>query len=177
MHDNTADFITKLYSTYHDDLIKHVLRQTDDYALAEDLVHSTMEVALKKIKKVQRSASPKGWLLKTLDHKMKREWAKAYRKRETGMQSDYIIDQLGLSPEDMKPLTLAGLDEILPDCCPEQFREILCLRHVEQLQYKEIGKRLGISAGAAQQRLFKAQQWLKDYFERHDMPDGTQRTD
>lgn len=167
----TSDYIATLFLAYYEELYDYANRRTGDWALAEDLVQSTMETAQKNVDKVKGSKSAKGWLLKTLNFKLQREMRKTYHGRE------YLVEE----PENELPmdhykqrsgLTLEGLDELLPPSCPVHMREILCLRYVEQLQYREIGNTLGISPSAVQQRLLCAYRWLKDYFERHGMPRG-----
>lgn len=58
----TAKFLEDLFSTYYDSLVKVARRRTSDWALAEDMVQSTMETALDNIEKVKTAPSVKGWL-------------------------------------------------------------------------------------------------------------------
>lgn len=166
-------FAEELYELHYNSLIKYARRRMSDWALAEDMVQSTMESALDNIKRVSASPSVKGWLMQTLQYKIRRELDKAYRKHEMAIEDEYITDLLGVSTNESQPLTLAGLEELLPASCPPNMRNILYLRYVEQLQHKEIGEKLGITAGAVQQRLLAAQRWLRDYFDRHNMPYGS----
>lgn len=171
---NESDtFADNLFGSYYDVLIQKARRHTSDWALAEDMVQSTLETALDNIEKVKAAPSVKGWLFRTLKYKFNRELDKVYRKYEVMTEDEYITELLKSDPADSKPLTLAGLDEIIPASCPPQFRRILCLRYVERLQYNEIAEELGIKLGATQQRLLAAQHWLQDYFERHSMPYGS----
>lgn len=172
---DSAMFIQNLYIMYYDQLIAEARRRTSDWALAEDMVQSTMDAAFENIEKLKSAPNIKGWLIKTLKFKLNRELDKAYRKYEVTTEDEYIKELLSATPSEDQSLTLGGLDEILPASCPKHFRKILHLRYVEQLQYKDIGKKLGITAGAAQQRLHTAHGWLRDYFDRHDMPYGTCR--
>lgn len=169
---DTEKFIENLYTTYYDQLIIEARRRTGDWSLAEDIVQSTMEAALANVEKVKMASSIKGWLIKTLKFKLNRELDKAYRKYEFMTEEDYIPELLNSSVSENQSLTLGGLDELLPTSCPKHIREILYLRYVERLQYNEIGERLAITLGAVQQRLRAAHRWLKDYFDRHDMPYG-----
>lgn len=169
----TAKFLEDLFSTYYDSLVKVARRRTSDWALAEDMVQSTMETALDNIEKVKTAPSVKGWLILTLKNKLNRELDNAYHKHEVTSEDVSFVGQSGSNLSEDKSLSLEGLDEVLPASCPPRFREILNLRYVEKLQYNEIGECLGITPGAAQQRLFKAHQWLRDFFNRHGMTYGT----
>lgn len=171
------DVITKLYSENYDCLLRYARRRVGDWALAEDLVESTMETALEKADKVAHSPSPRGWLLQTLRHKIIRELEKAYHHQEIETQDEYIISLMTRGTGEDSSLSLEGLEEVLPACCPPAVRDILSLRYVERRQYDEIGEKYGITAGAAQQRLLSALKWLRDYFSRHDMPGGAQKFD
>lgn len=130
---DTERFVDSLYEKYYEDLVKEARRRTGDWALAEDMVQSTMETALKNIDKVRESASIKGWLIKTLKFKLTREFDKAYRKHEVTSEDENIMELLKASSSEPKSLTLEGLDEILPVTCPPHFREILYLRYVEDI--------------------------------------------
>lgn len=169
MNDNDI-FVENLYIAYYELLLANARRRTSDWALAEDMVQSTMDAAFENIEKVKAAPNVKGWLIKTLKFKLNRELSKVYRKHEVMTEEEYITELLKEAPSGDQSLTLGGLDEILPASCPQHFRDILYLRHVEKLQYNEIGKTLGITLGAAHQRLLAAHQWLRNYFDRHGMP-------
>lgn len=49
------------------------------------------------------------------------------------------------------------------DKLPAEFREILILRHQEDLSYKEMGEILKIPAGTVMSRLARARAKLKEY--------------
>ena len=53
------------------------------------------------------------------------------------------------------------------DELPAEFREILTLRHQEDLSYKEIGEILGIPVGTVMSRLARARGKLKEYLTGH----------
>jgi RNA polymerase sigma factor (sigma-70 family) len=53
------------------------------------------------------------------------------------------------------------------DELPAEFREILTLRHQEDLSYKEIGEILGIPVGTVMSRLARARGKLKEYLTSH----------
>lgn len=169
---DTEKFIENLYTTYYDQLIVAARRRTGDWALAEDMVQSTMDAAFQNLEKLKAAPNVKGWLIKTLKFKLNRELSKAYRKHEVTTEDEYIKELASAALAGGQSLTLAGLDEILPASCPKRYREILYWRYVERLQYNEIGEKLGITLGAVYQRLQAAQKWLKDYFDRHGMPFG-----
>lgn len=130
----TENFIEYLHKKYYSELIKKARRLTSDQSMAEDMVQSTMESALKNTDEVQNSPSVKGWLLKTLKFKMNRELDRAYRKHEVMIEDEYIPELVeGVQSEDNR-LTLGGLDEILPVSCPTHMRKVLYLRYVEMPQ-------------------------------------------
>lgn len=56
---------------------------------------------------------------------------------------------------------------------PLKYREAVVLRHVEGLQFREVGSLLGIAAGAAKVRTFRGREMLRRLLEREGFRDET----
>ncbi len=55
---------------------------------------------------------------------------------------------------------------------PAEYREVIILKHVEGLDYKEMEAVLGVSANALKVKTHRAREWMKKYFEKRRCPDG-----
>jgi RNA polymerase sigma-70 factor (ECF subfamily) len=53
---------------------------------------------------------------------------------------------------------------------PVKYREVLVLRHIEGMEFHEIGRVLGIAAGAAKVRAFRARETLRKLLESEGAP-------
>lgn len=53
----------------------------------------------------------------------------------------------------------------LVDKLPEEFKEVIVLRHLEELSYEEISKILNLKLGTVKNRIFKARQYLLEMME------------
>lgn len=53
----------------------------------------------------------------------------------------------------------------LVDKLPEEFKEVIILRHLEELSYEEISKILNLKLGTVKNRIFKARQYLLEMME------------
>jgi len=53
---------------------------------------------------------------------------------------------------------------------PVKYREVIVLRHIEGMEFHEIGRVLGIAAGAAKVRAFRARDMLRRLMESEEAP-------
>jgi RNA polymerase sigma-70 factor (ECF subfamily) len=54
---------------------------------------------------------------------------------------------------------------------PADYREVIVLKHIEGLDYKEMETVLGVSANTLKVKTHRAREWMKRYFEKGRCPD------
>ncbi len=154
--DNAADSIAQLYEDYEDALLRYALRLSHDRDWAEDLVQDTFVRAmghlelLRMLKRHERRA----WLYQTLKHRFldqQRTWQRRQEiQQELAILSDSSTDQAGLS---LSPNPFALV--------PVQYRELVHMRYVLDMNSTEIGDELGLPAATVRSRLHLAMKHLR----------------
>ena len=149
-------FLTDRYQAKRKFLLEYAESSLHNYALSEEAVQQTFEIACRKIDDFYYSPNPNGWLTKTLSfvirnmekHQRTEQWVIA-------VTNDYRPD-LAAAPEVPLPLrvTYGPLVET------PQFR-LIYESEVLGRTYKEIADDLGISESACKKRAERARDWLR----------------
>ena len=144
MEPDRNEAISSLYEREYDTLCRAAYRSLGDWEAAQDLVQDTFLLALLRADKAH--PSPGGWLTQTLRNLIRNERRKLVTR-----------DTVPLENADALPAeeSLPALDELLPTSLTPHERELLHLRFSEQLSYRELGARFGISEGACRIKLFR----------------------
>lgn len=140
------DAIRALYEREYDTLCRAAYRTLGDWETAQDLVQDTFLLALLKQNELPGHPAPGAWLMQTLRNLIQNE------RRKLVSHSALPLDEIDLLPA-AEPEN--GLRDILPSGLSEQERELLALRFEQQLSYRELGERFGISEGACRVKLFR----------------------
>ncbi len=156
-----ADF-KKLYDETMLLLFKIAARIVLDDEAAEDLVHDSYIKANTKKLVFPSMDDAKFWLIRVVKNaalnyaKRKVREKKAYQKalrEDTRVQTSGETDLLRA---DARKRMNAALEKL-----PKNMREVLVLREYGDLNYKEIGKVLGITEGNVKVRMFRAREQLE----------------
>jgi RNA polymerase sigma factor (sigma-70 family) len=89
-------------------------------------------------------------------------------QHDAGSGEDYVIDveDPGLRPDEV---TAHGQEEVnaqaLIDSLPEHYRQVVVLRHQQDLSYEEIAETLHVPLGTVKARIHRARALLKDRLE------------
>ena len=141
-------------------LARWLTRNVDD---AEDVVQEACLRALKYLDSL-KGDSPRAWFLTIVRHAFY-DWCRRNRPAEIapddGTAIDSAVDPDALSPEqafmrDAEARTLAQAIAALPVA----YREVLILREMEELSYKEIARVADIPIGTVMSRLARARALL-----------------
>ncbi len=157
---NPADF-RKLYDATMQMLFKVSYRIVNDEEAAEDLVHDSLIKANEKELVFPSLNDAKYWLIRVVKNaslnyiKRKDRERKAYekvlyedhRKSDSGESALLKKDSINKAREALKKL-------------PKNLQDVLMLREYGDLNYKEIGKVLGITEGNVKVRIFRAREQL-----------------
>jgi RNA polymerase sigma-70 factor, ECF subfamily len=129
---------------------------------AEDVVQETLIGAYKQLPKFEGRSSLKTWLSRICVLQV----SKVYRSR--GVRKMGSLDAGGEEPSILSKAQhsdrQADIETMLKTLSPEH-REVLMLRELQGLSYKEIADALGVPQGTVESRLFRARQQLKESFE------------
>jgi RNA polymerase sigma-70 factor, ECF subfamily len=150
-------------------LARYLLR---DVADAEDAVQECYLRALRHFATF-RGGAMKPWLLAILRNVCRAEYARRGRISVLHVEEmDEAVDSVsqGLWSEAPSPeaASLARLDaqsaqQLIADL-PEQFREVLVLREVNDLSYREIAEVVGVPVGTVMSRLARGRALLRQAF-------------
>lgn len=134
-----------------------------DEKLAEDLTQDTFLHAFESIERYDGSCKLSTWLCQIAKHLLYQTWER--KKRE--IPSDFKAEDLSLhpfSPDDpeQKTLTRIELLEVLTQLqkLPQSMREVIYLRTLSDLSYKDIGQILGKSESWARTNFYRGKEIL-----------------
>lgn len=142
-------------------LARWLTRSAND---AEDVVQEACERALRYFDAF-RGGDAKAWFLTIVRHACY-DWIKRNRPAEIAPgEADAIDDATdpdALTPEQavMRQATTAALNEAIASL-PAGYREVLILRELEELSYKEIARVVDIPVGTVMSRLARARGLLQ----------------
>ena len=157
---NPSDF-RKIYNGAMQMLYKVSYRIVNDEEAAEDIVHDSLIKMNEKAIVFPSLNDAKYWLIRVVKNaslnyvKRKGRERKAYEK---ALYEDHRKQDSG-ETELLKKETQKKTKEAL-DKLPENLRVVLILREYAELNYKEIGRVLGITEGNVKVRVFRAREQL-----------------
>jgi len=142
-------------------LARWLTRNADD---AEDVVQDACVRAIKYIGALQGSDA-RAWFLTIVRHAFY-DWCERNRPaqivRDDGTAIDLAIDHAAIDPE--QAALRSAESRLLADAVAElplAYREVLILREMEDLSYKEIARIAGIPVGTVMSRLARARNLLQ----------------
>lgn len=159
---NPADF-RRLYNETMILLFKISWRIVNDEDAAEDLVHDSYIKATEKKLIFPSLDDAKYWLIRVVKNaslnyaKRKTREKKAYQKALYEDRRQQTSGETDLLRKETQSITTEALKKL-----PKSLREVLILREYGDLNYKEIGKVLGITEGNVKIRMFRAREQLQN---------------
>lgn len=157
---NDADF-RKIYDESMQLLFRVSYRIVNDEEAAEDLVHDSLIKANEKRLEFPSLNDAKFWLIRVVKNaslnyvKRKSRERKAYQKALYEDRRSYSSGECDVLKEEAKSKAREALNSL-----PKNLRDVLALREYGGLNYKEIGKALGITEGNVKVRVFRAREQL-----------------
>jgi RNA polymerase sigma-70 factor (ECF subfamily) len=112
-----------------------------------------------------RGGDGKSWLLEVV-----RNTCFTFQRREKRNATSVAFDEAAHTPGEQMPnaedaMVKAGKQSILQGCIerlPQVFREVLVLRELEELSYRQIAEIAGLPAGTVMSRLSRARKLLEE---------------
>jgi RNA polymerase sigma-70 factor (ECF subfamily) len=151
----------KLYETVFPILFRVAYRIVGSEEAAEDLCQETFFRLYEKRMVFPNPDEAKYWLIRVVKNaalnyaKRKMRERKAYQK---AFREDTRVEETGenlLLKKESRKEVLKALEQL-----PENLRIVLILKEYGELNYKEIGRALGISEGNVKVRVFRARERL-----------------
>ncbi len=156
-----ADF-RAIYHETMQMLFKISCRIVNDEEAAEDLAHDSLIKANEKRLVFPSMNDAKFWLIRVVKNASLNYIKRKKRERNTYRKALYEIRQTVPSGETelLREETVRTAKEAL-ERLPLKLREALVLKEYGDMNYKEIGKVLGISEGNVKVRIFRARKQLE----------------
>ena len=157
---NEQDF-RKIYNETMPLLFRISLNIVNDEEAAEDLVHDSFIKANEKSMVFPTLDDAKYWLICVVKNaslnyaKRKLREAKAYHKALYEGRQHTDSGEIELLKKESQNLALEALNKL-----PQKLRDVLILKEYADMNYKEIGDKLGISEGNVKIRVFRAREML-----------------
>lgn len=151
----------KIYDATMQLLYKISYRVVNDEEAAEDLVHDSLIKMNEKELVFPSIDDAKYWLIRVVKNaslnyaKRKVRERKAYEKVLKEDRRVSVSGEDELLKSEIQKKTKEALDKL-----PEKLRMILILREYAEMNYKEIGRVLGITEGNVKVRVFRAREQL-----------------
>ena len=157
MMDRADIFLKSLYETQYEKLFKVAYRMIGSTESAQDLVQEVFLLALFHQDELSTHPLPEGWLMITLKNLVLNERRRMKSHPEVPLGS--IVEVSGEEPS-------TPLDMLLPKKLSEEDRKILIWRFEQQMEYREMADRLGISETGCRSRVSRAVAHCKKFLER-----------
>lgn len=157
---NETDF-KKIYDATFNLLFKVSFRIVNDEEAAEDLVHDSYIKANEKEMRFPTMNDATYWLIRVVKN-ASLNYAKRKTREKKALQREFYEDRRQVTSGETDALraeTVKKAKEALQQL-PENLREVLVLREYADMNYKEIGKALGITEGNVKVRVFRAREAL-----------------
>jgi RNA polymerase sigma-70 factor (ECF subfamily) len=151
----------KIYDATMQLLYKISYRVVNDEEAAEDLVHDSLIKMNEKELVFPSLDDAKYWLIRVVKNaslnyaKRKTRERKAYEKVLREEKKESVSGEVELLKKETQKKAREALNKL-----PEKLRMILILREYAEMNYKEIGKVLGITEGNVKIRVFRAREQL-----------------
>jgi RNA polymerase sigma factor (sigma-70 family) len=163
-----------LYGRYHRRIHAYVLGMCKDHARAEDITQEVFVSALRRMRETERPIAFKPWVYEIAKNACIDHFRRSRRAEEVSLEADDA-----LAPADYGRLVGAGptpeaavvVKQDLDNLCgafgglSDVHHEILVMRELEGLSYREIGERLGMSRPAVESTLFRARRRLGEEYD------------
>jgi len=163
-----------LYERYHRRIAAYIYGMVNDYGRAEDIAQDVFMSALRRMRETDRPIAFKPWVYEIAKNACIDQFRRSRRAEEVSYDaedgmgaSDYgRLVTTGPSP-DAAVATKMSLDHLRSAFggLSETHHQILVMRELEGLSYREIGERLGMSRPSVESTLFRARRRLGEEYD------------
>jgi RNA polymerase sigma factor (sigma-70 family) len=164
----------RLYHRYHRRISAYIFGMVHDHGRAEDLTQEVFVSALRRMRQTDRPIAFKPWIYEIAKNACIDAFRRTRRTEEVSIDAEE-----GLAPADHgklasispSPETAVEGKQQLDDLCgafgglSDAHHQILVMRELEGLSYREIGERLGMSRPSVESTLFRARRRLTEEYQ------------
>src|SRR3954451_2357853 len=163
-----------LYERFHRRINAYVFGMVKDHQRAEDVTQEVFVSALRRMRATERPIAFKPWIYEIAKNACIDQFRRSRRAEEVSYASDDGLapgDSGRLVSREPVPDAAFAAKQQLDDLCgafgglSEAHHEILVLRELEGLSYREIGERMGMSRPAVESTLFRARRRLTEEYD------------
>ncbi|MEZ5306605.1 MAG: sigma-70 family RNA polymerase sigma factor [Pyrinomonadaceae bacterium] len=167
----SEDEFEALVGRYQRPIVSYVYRMLNDYDAALDV---TQEVFIKVYNSLDRYSSDykfSTWLYR-IAHNAAIDHIRRNSKNEQSLETEGSDGAYELQIESPRPTPEQDRQksewrreiEAVVKCLPAAYRELIVLRHGEDLSYGEIAEITNLPLGTVKNRLFRAREMMRDMF-------------
>ena len=134
-----------------------------DEALAEELTQETFLRAFQRIESYDGSCKLSTWLCQIAKHLLYQTWEKKKREIPLEWEEEILsVDMVNHTDVEQHVMMKIELEDVLDDLkeLPPAMREVICLRAIGDLSYKEIGRMLGKNENWARINFYRGKELL-----------------
>jgi RNA polymerase sigma factor (sigma-70 family) len=164
----------RLYHRYHRRISAYIFGMVHDHGRAEDLTQEVFVSALRRMRQTDRPIAFKPWIYEIAKNASIDLFRRTKRTEEVSFDHDEGLgaaDQVKLAATSPSPDAAVDAKQQLDHLCgafgglSDAHHQILVLRELEGLSYREIGERLGMSRPSVESTLFRARRRLTEEYE------------
>jgi RNA polymerase sigma factor (sigma-70 family) len=163
----------ELYMRYRRRIAAYVQGMVGDHARAEDITQEVFISALRRMRETERPITFKPWVYEIAKNACIDSYRRSRRAEEVSLDAEVLApaDYGRLAGAGPSPETAVEGKQKLGDLCSafgglsETHHEILVLRELEGLSYREIGERMGLSRPSVESTLFRARRRLTEEYD------------
>jgi len=157
----------ELVRRYQRPIAAYVYRMVGDYDAALDLTQEVFIKVYASLSRYRPEFKFSTWIYKiahnaAIDHLRRHATREAVASSETGPET--AVESRRLSPEQESERTERCSEiEIVVQMLPAPYRELILLRHSQDLSYEEIAEVTGLPLGTVKNRLFRAREAMREH--------------
>jgi RNA polymerase sigma factor (sigma-70 family) len=164
----------KLYERYQRRIAAYVYGMVNDYGRAEDITQEVFISALRRMRETERPIAFKPWIYEIAKNACIDQFRRSRRAEEVSIDADEGLgasDTAKLHSVDCTPDAAIDTKQTIDNLCgafgglSETHHEILVLRELEGLSYREIGEKMGLSRPSVESTLFRARRRLTEEYD------------
>ena len=163
-----------LYARYQRRISAYIFGMVKDHGRAEDITQDVFISALRRMRETERPIVFKPWIYEIAKNACIDQFRRTRRTEEVSFdaaEENGSADQGRLSASQPTPDMAVDSKQQLDHLCgafgglSETHHEILVLRELEGLSYREIGDRMGLSRPGVESTLFRARRRLTEEYD------------
>ncbi|HZI47627.1 MAG TPA: sigma-70 family RNA polymerase sigma factor [Pyrinomonadaceae bacterium] len=157
----------ELVRRYQRPIAAYVYRMVGDYDAALDLTQEVFIKVYASLARYRPEFKFSTWIYKiahnaAIDHLRRHATREAVASSETD-RTEVVIESRRLSPEQESERTERCSEiETVVQLLPAPYRELILLRHSQDLSYEEIAEIAGLPLGTVKNRLFRAREAMRE---------------